>query len=193
MMRLIFFVALFFAFASCKQQELKYQKPYFDFDSLVNRQVSALKTQKLQIQKKANISGSESSVSIAVDSVALARELDIFRQLDAINKPLFKNQYEIAEGPDTKSNLTVRTYRAKIKSTVPEVRFYFLENFNQLKKIEAKYYEENTLYFTSREAVLEFSTAPSKLLTGYSIKGKQKMILSDSVSFWIQSELVPQH
>jgi hypothetical protein len=194
-MRVAFIVFFAFVFASCTRPEQKYQKLYFNFDSLITQQLEILENQKVLIQKTASISGNQSSGSTPSDSVSLAKELDIFRQLDAINKPLFKNQYEITEAPDTKSNLTVRTYRAKIKSSVPEVRFYYLNDFSKLKKIESVYLEENTLYYTLRQGVLEFSPEGGVgiLLTKVSVKGVQKMILSDSVPFYIQSEFVAQH
>lgn len=175
---------------ACKQANLTYDKPYFDFDSLVNIQIKKLSHNKDSIRKDAVIDGKQDHSSFVIDSTRLAHEWDVFRQLDVINKPLYKSNYEITEGKDTKSNLQVRTYTSKIKSPVPFVRFYFQNEFRNLKKIESNYQEENALYFTKRDLMMELddlSGAP--LIKNYSISGSQKMILSDSVRFSIKGSI----
>ncbi len=177
-------------FGSCKQSSLKYDKPYFDFDSLVNIQIKKLSISKDSIYKNAMIDGKQDHSSFHIDSIRLAHEWDVFRQLDVINKPLYKGNFKIIESKDTKSNLMIRTYQSKIKSPVPFVRFYFQNDFKNLKKIESNYQEENALYFTERNLMMEFDDMLGELLIKrYSIKGSQKMILSDSVNFSIQGSI----
>jgi hypothetical protein len=178
------------SFIACKQANLTYNKPYFDFDSLVNVQIKKISNTKDSIRKDAVIDGKQDHSSFLIDSTRLAHEWDVFRQLDVINKPLYKGNYEITEGKDTKSNLRVRTYRSKIKSPVPYVRFYFHSGFQNLKKIESNYQEENALYFTERDLMIELDDLSGEpLIKRYSIMGSQKMILSDSVKFSIQGNI----
>lgn len=185
------FALLFIIFlAACKQANLKYDKPYFDFDSLVNIQIKKISHTKDSIRKYAVIDGKQDHTSFIIDSTKLAHEWDVFRQLDVINKPLYKGNYEITEGKDTKSNLQVRTYQSKIKSPVPFVRFYFQNEFKNLKKIESNYQEENALYFTERDLMMELDDLSGEpLIKSYSITGSQKMILSDSVKFSIRGSI----
>jgi hypothetical protein len=175
---------------ACEQANLKYDKPYFDFDSLVNIQIKKISISKDSIRKDAVIDGKQDHSSFVIDSTRLAHEWDVFRQLDVINKPLYKGNYKITEGKDTKSNLRVRTYLSKIKSPVPFVRFYFQNEFKNIKKIESNYQEENALYFTERNLMMELDDLSGEpLIKNYAIAGSQKMILSDSVRFSIQGSI----
>jgi hypothetical protein len=178
------------SFIACKQANLTYDKPYFDFDSLVNVQIMKISNTKDSIRKDAVIDGKQDHSSFLIDSTRLAHEWDVFRQLDVINKPLYKGNYEITEGKDTKSNLQVRTYQSKINSPVPYVRFYFQNDFKNLKKIESNYQEENALYFTERDLMIELDDVLGEpLFKRYSIMGSQKMILSASVKFSIHGSI----
>ena len=90
---------------SCRQANQKYDKPYFDFDSLVNVQISYLANRKDSVHKKASIDGKEGESSFPVDSAQLAHEWDVFRQLDVINKPTYKGHYLVTEEKDSKSTM----------------------------------------------------------------------------------------
>jgi hypothetical protein len=178
------------SFTACKQSTLTYDKPYFDFDSLMTKQVTLLSKSNDSIKKVANMDGKEDTASFVADSTALAHELDVFLQLDIINKPLFKSAYSyLANEKDLKSNLSVRTYRLneKVKSPVSFVRFYYLDDFKNIKKIESSFQEQNTLYFSKRNLRLEFND--EMLLKAYSISGVQKMILNDSVKFTVSGSI----
>lgn len=172
-------------FSGCQRTNQEYDKSYFDFDSLINVQVAELLKVQTTISKKSVINGKEDSSSYIPDSLNLANELDVFRQLDLINKPLYRNSYEINDGDkDTKSNLLIRSYIAKSPSPVPFVKFYYQSRAQMLKRIESIFHEENSLYSTKRNLVLEFDDSTgSLLLSGYQLKGTQKMILNDTVSF----------
>jgi hypothetical protein len=186
-MRILFFLLASTLLFSCGRENLQYKKDYFDFDSLINQQIKVLAASNISIHKNASITDSTTTGMAVADSAALARELDIFRQIDLINRPLFKGKYAMSEGPDTRSNLIVRTYSPTIPSPIKEVRFYFLENFKRLKRIEVRYEEDNTLYYTRRDYVLEFVDTTPVLLQKTTVKGIQKMILNDSVSFSVES------
>lgn len=174
-----------FLLSACNRANQKYDKVYFDFDSLINVQVAELLKAQSTISKTSVINAKEDDSSFVPDSLKLANELDVFRQLDLINKPLYRNAYEIKDGEkDTKSNLLIRSYTAKTPSPVPFVKFYYQSSPREVKKIESVFHEENTLYNTRRNLLLEFDdSSGSLLLTGYQLSGTQKMILNDTVNF----------
>ena len=118
----------------------------------------------------------------------IANELDVFRQLDLINKPLYKSMYEIRDGEkDIKSNLLVRTYRAKNTSPIPFVKFYYRSSPRILKRIESVFQEHNPLFDTKRTLMLVFDDGnESVIISGYQLKGTQKMILNDTVHFSVE-------
>jgi hypothetical protein len=194
MMRgILFFVGSLFLLASCNKSNLKYEKPYFDFDSLINVQSADLIKAGTLLSKSVSLNGKQDQSSIRTDSTLMAHELDVFRQLDVINKPLYKTAYEILDGDkDSRSNLRIRTYKAKNPSPVPFITFYYLNDWKHLKKIESVYQENNTLYLTERHLLLEFDdVAGTLLLSRYEVTGKQKMILSDTVLFSIEGSFLP--
>ena len=187
-MRIILvFIAALLAQA-CGRQNAKYDKRYIDVDSLISAQIELLRTKPIVIQKEAIMKESKSGGQVKADSAALARELDIFRQIDFMNKPLFRDQYQISIQPDPRSNLTMRVYEAKVAAPVKYLKIYFFEQPSRLRKIESYFEEENSLYFTSRKYTLDFNEENSKsILVKSSMTGVQKMILSDSVSFSVTS------
>jgi ribosomal protein S8 len=188
-----FFLGLVLVLASCHKTNQVYDKPYVDFDSLINSQISSLVKANSSLTKSVVLDGKSDQSTITIDSAIVAHELDVFRQLDFINKPLYRKGYEVIDGEkDTHSNLTTRKYQAKNTSPIPIVIFYYQNNFSNIKKIESVYQEDNTLYSTRRELLLEFDDASgTKLLTRYSLKGIQKMILNDTVMFSIEGSFTP--
>lgn len=194
MMRSFFLVILGILLWSCKQSEVVYDKPYFDFDSLINRQQQELLTAKATLTKTVSLDSTKEEITFEVDSLVLAKELDVFRQLDIINKPGFKGKYKISDGEkDSRSNLTIRKYEALEKTApVQFVLFYYQNEFSRLHKIESTYREDNPLYGTGRDLLLEFDDNSGKsLLARYRLTGVQKLILGDTIAFSVDGVFVP--
>lgn len=182
-----------FLLTACNRVNQQYDKAYVDFDSLINVQVAALIKSKVTVNKISVINGKRDSSSFLPDSLKLANELDVFRQLDLINKPLYRNSYNVKmDEKDTKSNLLIRSYIAKSPSPVPYVKFYHQASSNHIKKLESFFREENALYNTSRNLTLLFDDSSGfSFLSGYQLKGSQKMILSDTVNFSVEVSFSP--
>lgn len=190
-MRFFFGVGLAALLFSCNRENLKYDKPYFDFDSLVHTQMLKLGEAKVIVVKKTFLMEKTDSVTFIPDTTQWKHELDAFQQLDVINKPLYKNNYQQQNQEDDHSNLLVHSYSAQIKSPVPEVKFFYQDGFKKLKRIESIFAEGNVLYSTSRKLTLEFEEQQGTLMISkYKVQGFQKMILSDSVKFLIEGRLM---
>ena len=176
---------------SCNQKNLKYDKPYFDFDSLVNNQVQQIASAKASLIKKTFLKGKRDSTILLPDTAQWKHELDAFQELDIINKPLFKGNYQSKDQEDDHSNLLVRSFVTKMKSPVPEIKFFYQDGNMKLKRIESVFNESNVLYSTSRKLTLEFEEQQgSAMISKYKVQGLQKMILSDSVAFSIEGKLL---
>ncbi len=189
-MRIVLVIACTALLYSCNHENLKYDKPYFDFDSLVHTQVQKLGEAKGTVIKKTFLNGKKDSTAFMPDTTQWKHELDSFQQLDVINKPMYKGNYLRTDLEDAHSNLLVRSYSAKIKSLVPEVKFFYQEGFKKLKRIEAVFIQKNVLYSTSRKMTLEFDEQHgATMISAYRVQGFQKMILSDSVKFTIEGRL----
>jgi hypothetical protein len=194
-MRVFFFLLAGCALSviACNKENQLYDKAYFDFDSLISVQENVLMKSGITISKIAAINGKRDSSFFVPDSLKLAHELDVFRQLDIINKPLYRNSYDVKDGvKDTRSNLLIRSYTTQSPSPVPYVKFYYQGSPRDIKKIETLFNEENALYNTSRRLILLFDdSSGSPRLSGYQLIGSQKMILSDSVSFSVNASFSP--
>jgi len=191
-MRLVIFLLFVgIGFSGCRQEKVK-EKRYLDMDSLVNAQVFYLSQSKASLKKEATIGDKTSSSTNALDSTAWSHELDVFRQLDLINRPIYRDVYEVKEGvKDSKSNLLITSYEAPINSPVPYLRLYYQNSTTRLKKLEALYQETNSLYGSHRKLEMYFDDSNGKpYLKGYLIEGNQKMMLSDSVHYAIRTEVI---
>ncbi len=180
---------LLFLLLTCSQEQKSTQK-YFDFTGLIEDQVSQL-SQRCRVLDKTAAMGDEKSDSTFLPSLSgWATELEIFRDLELINKPTFKGEYVITDPlDDTKSNLKIREYAATT-APVPSIKFYYQDQFERLRKIEAAVTERNLLYSTRRILVMEFDEEDGKpLLIRYSMTGLQKMVFSDTLRFSVIGQI----
>ena len=188
----LYLVAIVLLAGCGSDEKARLKKTYLDIDSLISTQVKDLKIANARIEKKASLGETQASSEFKPDSLGWATELDIFRQLDIINKPSNKDAYLVVDGEkDVNSNLSVRLYRAKNDLPVRLLRLYYYEDLQNLKKIEAVFGEKNTLYSTERSLTMSFEEVAGKnMLTNYSIDGMQKMMLSDTVRFTIECNVI---
>lgn len=167
--------------SSCSQKQSGSTKPFYDIDSLITSQIQSL--QGFQLNKSVEIDGKKEQTTFAPDSLQWAHELDIFRQVDQINKASFRDAYVVTDTKDVNSNLTVRELKANRPVPVSLVRFYYLRTPKDLRKIEASLMEENSLYVNDRRMMIELGKS-------YRIEGIQKMMMSDSVKFVIEGNVI---
>ncbi len=176
---------------SCNEK--KEIAPLYNVDSLVSVQVSYLTSKHAGLRKEARIGPQyDDSTYTPKDTLAWSNELEIFRQLEVINKPINRNGYIIDDGLfDPASNLTVKAISALEKQPVRYLRIFYLNSIHKPRKIEALYNDGNALYESGRLLSMEFNQVGDKnILTSYSIQGGQKMILGDSVSFLIKGKII---
>lgn len=192
-------MSLFFL-SGCNQSNRIYKKPYFDFDSPISQQTQLLVQANIMLHKKTQVNKIFSDSTFTIDSLKLARELEVFRQIDVINKPLFRDSYSVYDGEkDNHSNLLVRTYRfipkdSTVQSPVPFIKIYYQDTPLIPKKIESVYQEKNSLYATKRILLLAFDDETGKnLISTYELKGTQKMILSDTTWFSVHGTFSISH
>jgi hypothetical protein len=161
------------------------------FDSLLVANTNYLVKANAGLTKYASISGKQDTILLKPDSATWKNELDIFNQLNVFQKAAYSDAYQMEDGlRDTQSNLSVRQYKATRQVPVPLLRFYYYNQFKQLKKIEAQYQNVNSLYSTTRNLVMEFEPRNGKaVLSRYSLNGTQHMILSDTLTFTVKCDV----
>jgi hypothetical protein len=173
--------------SSCSQKRAVSSKTFYDIDSLISAQQKMLQSSNYRLMKSVEIDGQKDQTTFNPDSLQWTHELDIFRQLDQINKGSFRDAYVTTDSRDPNSNLTIRELKANRPAPVSLVRFYFLGTLRDLRKIEGTLTEENALYVNDRRIVMEIDDR--HLVNNYRVEGTQKMVMSDSVRFVIAGEV----
>jgi hypothetical protein len=165
---------------------------FYNIDSLVTVQIRYLYTAHAKLNKEAVVGVEHDRKSyVPKDSAAWERELDIFRQIHAINKPINRDNYIVDDGlTDISSNLTVKAFSCTKNLPVRYLRIFYQHAVGAPRKIEALYETRNILYNGSRLLTMEFQQVNNKsILTSYAIDGGQKMILGDTVTFSISGKI----
>ena len=189
--RLLFFIGVIFFLAGCETKSVSKQT-YLDIDSLIDVQIKNLTLAGAHVEKTAVLGNTSDQSQFVPDSTGWSSELDVFRELNTINKPIYKDQYVITDGEkDSNSNLIIRTYQAKDDLPVRSLSLYYYKSLNSIKKLKAVYNKENILYSTERTLTMNFDEVKGKhLLADYSVSGIQKMIVSDTVRFSITCHII---
>lgn len=181
--------ALMICFTACSPAVK--EKPittYYDVETLVNEQVAKLRKQDAHLAKKISIDGEMEQDTISFDSLGWINELGVFKLAD-INKPNLRDLYEASE--KSVDGQKVWSYRAEKQSLGIEFLNVYFGSDSTLKKLEARYNEENALYSSERNMEMAFENVEGEsMLTSYKIFGKQKMIMKDEVAFQIESEIL---
>ena len=171
----------------------KQSSTFYPIDSLLSQQILHLTTIRAALFKTATLSGKTDTIHYTPgDTLAWRKELDVFRSLDIINKPVNKDNYRVHDGLlDPGSNLTVKAFESIKEAPVVYLRIYYQGSMRKPRKIEALYREKNILYNSSRLLSLEFQQVKDNtVLTSYEIEGGQRMVMGDSVEFHIQGKVL---
>jgi hypothetical protein len=176
---------------SCESE--KSPAAFYPIDSLVTAQAGHLSNIKAGLFKEALLSGETDTLTYTPDdSVAWINELDIFRKLDIINKPVNTGSYLVDDGLlDRESNLTVKAFTSIKKLPVVYLKIYYQGTMARPRKIEALYDEDSPLHQSARLLSMYFQQIENKtVLTSYAIRGGQKMMFGDSVAFFINGKIL---
>jgi hypothetical protein len=159
-------------------------KKYFDLIQFTDNQVHELYMQKLQVKKKIFLDGETDQITL--DTLNWEKELALFKEAD-INSPSLRDSYEIDEDK-SRHTLTYTAKESKLK--VKEIKLVFDEqsqmNKVSIKQVKIFFSEDNQLYEIQRDLSMELK---NNLLSAYSIKGFQKVILKDSLIYDINATI----
>jgi hypothetical protein len=181
-----------FLFSSCVRSNTQTEKLY-PIDSLIRAQVYYLSNAKAELIKQAYINDiDDDSTYSPADTTAWFHELDIFSELNSINKPINRDNYEVKDGlRDSQSNLTILLISTTKKVPIQFVKIYYHNSLNNIKKIEASNQEQNALLTSNRQLRMEFQDVYNQaILSAYTIEGGHKMFLGDSVRFAIKGKII---
>ena len=180
---------LFVGLLACKPPLEVKQKNHFNCDSLVVNQTQWLEHQKMALKKLTSVDGGRVTESLRdANQVEWKKELAPFAAIDWINKPSYRDSYDVSIFQDSKSNLKVKCWKAKTKG--PPLRTLtvsFLNEIDKIKSIEAEM-EVESLGITSHKALrLEFSFFGGiTALESYEISGFQKFFVGTNEHFTLE-------
>lgn len=177
--------------SSCESED--HPVTFYPIDSLVSGQAEYLTSIQAALFKEALLRGKADTITYTPgDTVAWMKELDIFSRLAEINKPVNKTNYSVSDGLfDPGSNLTVKAFTSLRELPVVYLKVYYQGSLAKPRKIEALYDEDNLLYQSARLLSMHFQQVGNRtVLTYYSVKGGEKMLLGDSVAFYISGKIL---
>lgn len=163
----------------------------YSVDSLLSSQAGYLAEHGVILKKSTSLGDASEEVSLTPkDAAAWKKELEIFAALEIINKPLNRDAYHLESLSDAKSNLLVKSITTSADLPVRYLKVYYQNAPENVRKIEAEYEEDNSLYRSVRILKMEFQEVGDvPAITSYSIEGGQKMFLGDSVKYVISGAL----
>jgi hypothetical protein len=161
---------------------------YYPIDSLLHAQILTLVDQKARLIKTAVLEGEKSTVDFVPDSLQWVKEFEVFNSISVINKPVYKGLYAVRE--KNENGFFQREFTTSERDLPVQALTLIYFSPNVLKGLEAQYRESNSMYKGTRYVVMEFEDYKGKhFLTHYSISGEQKMFLSDSVNYFVDSRV----
>lgn len=174
---------------SCNGPVERAKMEYFDMEGLVGQQINILNELNPELKKIASINGVNEEQVSRFDSAGWASELNIFLEAD-INKPKLTGNYETKVFNE--DNKTIVLYKALDPGDVQVEFLKIIYTDEKLSKIESQYIEKNMLYSTRRNLQMNFLTdKPGEpVLADYKIQGKQKMMMKDTIHYFIESSVL---
>lgn len=158
---------------------------YFDLVGLLDDQTSLLIKQGVVLEKKLTANGEQESMSLRPDSEEQLRaELKLFYEAD-INKLGLDDAYFTEELPGINGNSKVINTAKKAGPNVRMIEYDY--SLGKLSQIRVLVEDKNDIYTFQKEMTMSFESLEGKeMLIGYSITGKQKMVMKSDLDFSLQ-------
>jgi hypothetical protein len=176
-------------------------KGYFAIDSLMDAQIRSLLKHNASVHKQTLLGEKEVPIDITPpDEQRWRDELDVFRDLNIINRHYGSNLYVVENHvQDEHSNLRIRS--ATLREGVDEsaegglrvryLKIFYEGSYQNIRRLEARYAESNSMYDNDRFLTMVFNDVyQAPLLTEYSIEGGQKIVLGDSVNYRVRAQVL---
>jgi hypothetical protein len=174
-MRFAFLIVLGLV-ASCKPPAPPMRSQFLNIDSLLDAQLKVV--QPSAIEK--TILVNDSTFRSDETKPALAKELQAFRELGLMSRPIYRDAYQQTVLRDTQSNLMVKTWTAKEDAPVKSLKLFYLDKIDRLKRLEAEFSTTELYTQSNKKLSLDFSILGDTVkLETYSISGMQRYFWSD--------------
>ncbi len=159
---------------------------YFDLVGLLDRQTTLLLEQGAVLQKKLTANGETEDMSVKPDSEEQLRaELKLFYEAN-INKLGLDDAYFTEELPGINGASKIINTAKKAGPNVRMIEYDF--NLGKISQIRVLVEDKNDIYTFEKEMTMKFEPLADgrEILTGYSINGKQKMVMKSDLNFSLE-------
>ncbi len=163
--------------------ELTDEKPYFDLAGFIEQQILILDSIDTEAQVEAVVNQETENKIIEGDSTFWAEALGFLKESD-INVPNLRGRYQVSDSlaPDGSK---ITSYQASQKGlNIVYLNVKYGKDSENVRQIETFFQDRNLLYSTERKIKVLFSNLENEpRLAQYEVKGTQKMILKDSITY----------
>jgi hypothetical protein len=157
---------------------------YYDLKGFVDTQIEFLELQSPTVNKTVVSNGEKELLS--TKDVNWKRELELFIQAD-INKPAYGKSYTIVTSDSLQYEYTLK---AGEKLPVQYLKIVLDKAGGTPAVVSAQIVSKNKLYESKKDIQLGCATHSGQLvITNYSIKGYQKLILTEPKAFEIYGQI----
>lgn len=168
--------------------EVRRDKLLFNIDSLLNAQVALLGKTGAQGIKQATVDGKRDSAVVS-GSQQWQVELEVFRELDMINRPANREQYEMKVS--VIDSLKTVSYEPRDGGKKLITLKVIYGPGNSLRRIEAAHENQTAIFSTHSSMYLAFADHKgASLLSAYRLSGSQHLLLGDSVAYILEGTVV---
>lgn len=175
----------FLGLAGCSEPEQAQpaqQQLYFDVPGFVQKQVAALTAANAGFQKSLQLQG-EKPETTSQQKVNWAEELQYFQEAN-LNKKALAGAYLISETELKNGTQTVYSRNPDVAAPIKMLEV-ISGNQGEVKVLRVLYEEENALFYSRETRELIFGQ--NNLLSSFVVSGVQKVILSDSLQYQVNT------
>jgi hypothetical protein len=184
-------ILLILFLGNCRQRSAQDSRVFFDMDKLIDDQVKLLSKEDFELEKKIIIDDSVESFHLMPDSIGWQKELSIFKTAD-IHKPGLRGFYKkrISETNDAQIEDYILEDTAQSETLFLKIKRNKVDD--QVQSIEASQRTNNPIYHSKRDLYLYFNhSGPGEFhLDSFAVKGFQKMVLQDTVSYFTAGKIL---
>lgn len=176
---------------ACSQQA-RTRARYYAIDSLVHGQIRLLAARHATLTKTAALGAQQDTTTfVPADTLAWTKELDLFLELKTLNKPTNVGAYTVTDDvPDTRSNLRIKSIETQQPLPVRYLKVFYHGTPARVRRIEAQFREDNSLYHSGRFLTMEFDELQQQpVLLAYTVTGGQKIFLGDTVAYTVSAKV----
>jgi hypothetical protein len=152
----------------------------------LQQQKERLQAKKPMVLKSVNTIG-EATETIETDAINWEDELAVFEQLD-LRRPALEEYYNKQEFILENGDIAIEYNKLPDSKTLVNYLFITLNPEKQLKHLTATILDKNPLFFSDKKVQLQTDPGTGNI-SGYTIKGVQKLIFSDSLHYKVSANL----